>query len=83
MLVDEYVANDQALHSAFVAPAFQPDRAGFTESGRLYSRVNADQCEQIIAALKQTGGNKTRAARLLGMTSRQFRYRLEKLNIQT
>ena len=79
----EYVANDQALHSAFVAPAFQPDLAGFSESGRLYSRVNADQFEQIIAALKQTGGNKTRAARLLGMTSRQFRYRLEKLNIQT
>ena len=59
------------------------DPAATSESGRLYSRVSASQKEQIMDALAQTGGNKTRAARLIGMTSRQFRYRLEKLNIQS
>ena len=52
-----------------------------SDSGRPYLRVNADQTKQITDALARTGGNKTRAAKLLGMTSRQFRYRLEKLNI--
>ena len=57
------------------------DMADASESGRLYSRVREDQADPIREALMQTGGNKTRAAKLLGMTSRQFRYRLEKLNI--
>jgi Nif-specific regulatory protein len=35
----------------------------------------------LLEALQQTGGNKTRAAALLGMTARQFRYRLEKLSL--
>lgn len=54
-----------------------------SESGRPYLRVSVDQTEQIKDALARAGGNKTRAAKLLGMTSRQFRYRLEKLDIQS
>lgn len=50
-------------------------------TGRPYNRVRMEDSDKIIAALEQTGGNKTRAATLLGMTARQFRYRLEKLNI--
>jgi two-component system response regulator PilR (NtrC family) len=37
--------------------------------------------ESIIRALDQTGGNKTAAARLLGITFRALRYRLEKLGL--
>ena len=42
-----------------------------------------DACERqmLERALAQTGGNKTEAARLLGITFRSIRYRLEKLQI--
>lgn len=39
--------------------------------------------EAIQAALARTGGNKTAAARLLGITFRSLRYRLERLGIET
>ena len=48
---------------------------------RPYSWVREDEEQQLVEALQQTGGNKTRAAALLGMTPRQFRYRLEKLAV--
>jgi two-component system response regulator PilR (NtrC family) len=35
----------------------------------------------IIKALERTGGNRTEAARLLGVTFRSLRYRLSKLGI--
>ena len=38
--------------------------------------------DSIIKALEQTRWNKTAAAKLLGITLRQLRYRLEKLNIE-
>ncbi|MFN3594233.1 MAG: sigma-54-dependent transcriptional regulator [Thiobacillaceae bacterium] len=37
--------------------------------------------EAILAALARTGGNKTAAARLLGVTFRSLRYRLERLGL--
>ncbi|WP_018946605.1 MULTISPECIES: sigma-54 dependent transcriptional regulator [unclassified Thioalkalivibrio] len=43
----------------------------------------ADQERQAIeTALHQTGGNRTAAARLLGLSFRQLRYRLKKLGIE-
>ena len=48
-------------------------------SSRPYSWVREDEMDAIQDALKRTQGNKTRAAALLGMTARQFRYRLAKL----
>ena len=47
-------------------------------SSRPYRWVREDEEEQLLNALQQTGGNKTRAAALLGMSARQFRYRLGK-----
>ncbi len=38
--------------------------------------------EKIIQALEQTNGNKTAAARLLGVTFRSLRYRVERLGIE-
>ena len=70
------VGRNAALESDVLANPMVP-----SESGRAYLRVSADQTAQIKDALARTGGNKTRAAKLLGMTSRQFRYRLEKLDI--
>lgn len=44
--------------------------------------VQTDEKNQIIQALEQTRWNKTAAARLLGITLRQLRYRLNKFGIQ-
>ncbi len=46
---------------------------------RPYVRVASQDREQIMEVLQRTGGNQTKAAELLGMTLRQFRYRLAKL----
>jgi Nif-specific regulatory protein len=49
---------------------------------RPYAWVNEDEREMINEALKACGGNKTRAAISLGLTPRQLRYRMSKLEIQ-
>lgn len=59
-------------HSALFSP-HSPNRP--------YSWVREDEAEAILEALNHTGGNKTRAAALLNMTPRQFRYRMEKLDL--
>lgn len=48
---------------------------------RGYLKVNEDDRDQIEQALRSTHGNKTMAARRLGMTPRQFNYRVLKLGI--
>ncbi|MEJ2398376.1 MAG: sigma 54-interacting transcriptional regulator [Gammaproteobacteria bacterium] len=48
---------------------------------RPYAWVREDESEQIVQALHQAGGNKTRAAINLGLTPRQLRYRMVKLGI--
>lgn len=49
---------------------------------RPYSRVREDEIDLILNALKLNYGNKTRAAISLGLTPRQLRYRLKKLEIE-
>jgi len=53
--------------------------ADFAELG---DRVDDIERQTIMKALEQTRFNKTAAARLLGLTFRQLRYRLKKLNIE-
>jgi Nif-specific regulatory protein len=48
---------------------------------RPYAKVRDDEVEQIQDALRLNHGNKTRAAISLGLTPRQLRYRMQKLNI--
>jgi transcriptional regulator with GAF, ATPase, and Fis domain len=43
--------------------------------------VDIRQRTRLLEALQHTGGNQTRAAELLGLTLRQFRYRLAKLEV--
>lgn len=50
---------------------------------RPYSWVSETESQDLLDALQQAGGNKTRAALNLGMTPRQFRYRLDKLGLMT
>jgi len=49
---------------------------------RPYRKVQDDERERIIAALRRAQGNKTHAARQLGMSPRQLHYRLIKLKIE-
>jgi two-component system response regulator PilR (NtrC family) len=51
-------------------------------AGNLGSQVEDVQRQAIILALKKTRYNKTAAAKLLGLSLRQLRYRIEKLGIE-
>jgi Nif-specific regulatory protein len=46
---------------------------------RHYRQAQPDDLARIEAALASSGGNKSRAAQQLGMTLRQFNYRLARL----
>ena len=48
---------------------------------RPYGRVTSHAGEELVSALRQCGGNKSRAAQMLGMTVRQFSYRWQKLGL--
>lgn len=58
------------------SPAEQPD------SWALGDQVEDVQRQAIVAALEKTRYNKTAAARLLGLSFRQLRYRIKKLGIE-
>jgi Nif-specific regulatory protein len=45
---------------------------------RPYETIQPSDAERVLDALRRAGGNRSRAAQLLGMTRRQFTYRLEK-----
>ena len=54
---------------------------GLKQQGKLNTAVEAQQRALIIGALKETGGNQSRAAKLLGTTKRIIQYRIQKLGI--
>ncbi len=60
-------------------------RAGGTDSqndsGGLESMLDRVEKETLVKALEQTRGNKTAAAKLLGISFGAFRYRLQKLGL--
>ncbi len=57
-----------------VVPNFQ------TLYSRPYQRVNENELGEIQKTVEKCGGNKTMAAKILGLTPRQLRYRLSKLS---
>jgi two-component system response regulator PilR (NtrC family) len=62
------------------APASVPNVLGF--HGTLPEHLDRIEKEVIERALAQTRYNRTAAAELLGITFRQLRYRMQRLNIQ-
>ena len=50
--------------------------------GKLGEQVDDVQRQAIVEALEKTRHNKTQAAKLLGLTFRQLRYRIKKLGIE-
>ena len=55
--------------------------AGFEGGGTLDDQLNRFEKQMIVEALGKTGSNRTAAARLLGVTFRSLRYRIERLGI--
>ncbi|HEY7775596.1 MAG TPA: sigma 54-interacting transcriptional regulator [Kineobactrum sp.] len=87
-VINSHLEAGQALAPTSAEPSYRsPPHAHSVPAtalpgpARPYSWVRTDESEQLLAALNQTRGNKTRAAAVLGMTTRQFRYRLEKLDL--
>lgn len=46
---------------------------------RPYVAVSSHSADELVHAVERCGGNKSRAAQMLGMTARQFNYRWKKL----
>lgn len=55
--------------------------AAADEDGALAGQLKDLERQSILGALEQTGGNRTAAAAVLGMTFRQLRYRIKKLGL--
>ncbi|MEN9786862.1 MAG: hypothetical protein RLZZ299_2126 [Pseudomonadota bacterium] len=58
-----------------------PAAGATTEDADLDARIAAFEREQILCALEACNGNRTQAARRLGITFRSLRYRLVKLGL--
>lgn len=69
------------LHMQSVAPS--DASPPFSTSGNLGDQVEDVQRQAIMEALEQTRYNKTAAAKLLGLSFRQLRYRIKKLGIES
>ena len=65
------------------APSTDADESSISLSvDQLEDYLVQKERKAIVAALEKTRWNKTAAAKLLGITFRQLRYRLQKLNLE-
>lgn len=78
--VDRYLPRESE-QAAPTAPraTWLPGAPAYTEDIRPYVSVASHTADTLRQALDRCGGNKSRAAQLLGMTARQFHYRWQKL----
>lgn len=87
LLKDELVVDGPAVVAIGAGGLSQhhgaPSRGnGATEHVRPYQRVDAVGTGEIVKAIDSAKGNKTLAARNLGLTPRQLHYRLSKLGLR-
>ncbi|HPG27936.1 MAG TPA: sigma-54 dependent transcriptional regulator, partial [Myxococcota bacterium] len=81
------LARGSVIDCDLLPPTLTEDRAGrveprISQDGVDLERMVADyERSLLLEALSLTGGVKKKAARLLGITFRSFRYRLEKLGV--
>jgi len=76
-------ASPQNQHPVATLPENDARNTPPTKANRPYQRFNSDEREVILNALKNAKGNQVRAAEMLDMTARQFRYRLAKFSKDT
>jgi len=83
-LCDDHIihANDLSLQENLVSSSTASETVSATtsESMPYMGNPNADE-QQIRQVLEETRWNRKAAAELLGITYRQFRYRMKKLNL--
>jgi two-component system response regulator PilR (NtrC family) len=60
----------------------QPDKASLSSKYPLPKYLDQVEKQALLEALEQTGFNRTAAAKLLGLTFRTMRYRMERLGIK-
>lgn len=78
------LANGTVLQADDIRFDVVPQRAAAPANGFLPEGVTLEQHEQDIIreALRRAGGNKSQAARALGMTRNAFRYRISQMGIE-
>lgn len=70
------------VSSVPVMPPLQTASAEPEEEPRNYWRVSDDEKDVLLQALERARGNKSKAARMLKMTPRQYNYRFKKLGLE-
>jgi two-component system response regulator PilR (NtrC family) len=64
------------------APATGAPVSGSIQAGSLGTQLDDIERDAIVKALEQARYNKTRAAKILGISFRALRYRIKKFNIE-
>jgi two-component system, NtrC family, response regulator PilR len=82
VMVDGLVIDLDALDFPERGPAQRQATVAINGSVGLDDQLAEQERTALEAALARTGGNRTAAARLVGLSFRQFRYRLKKLGIE-
>jgi DNA-binding NtrC family response regulator len=78
------LARGALLTTADLPPSVAEPGANTDETARTFiERVAAFERQLIADALERSGGVQTRAARLLGMSERHLRYKLQKYGLET
>ena len=77
------LAKGDSIEMIHLPPSLQTTSRGEDEkeAGRFSTVIGAQERAMIIDALKETHGNQSQAARLLGMTKRIIQYKIHKLGI--
>jgi two-component system response regulator PilR (NtrC family) len=65
----------------YLTPARESEEIASSVSGSLQDVLDRVETQAILDALKQTDNNRTAAARLLGVTFRSMRYRMQRLGL--
>ena len=74
-------AEEQSFHAAEPPASPKASPAPATPLVRDYQSAQSHSAEQLRQALAAHGGNQSRAAQAMGLTARQFGYRLQKLGL--
>ena len=86
VLLADRTAVDEAVLRRFMPGGPEPAAAASAAAPaalvRDYQSVHSHDARQLAAALAQHGGNQSRAAQSLGLTLRQFAYRLKKAGLR-
>jgi len=84
--IDIHFSHREPVHHhsrAMPGSYFPPAAPDFPSPVRGYAKVQEQEAPHILEALQKTHGNKTAAAKLLGMTPRQLHYRIKKLELRS